>query len=70
MDVNPQRKLRTESGELLRRAEAGEQFVITLNGRPVATLGPCLPGSRETAGPMEPTNALPLVAVLIHASMK
>lgn len=42
MDVIPQRKLRNKSGELLRRAEAGEQFVITVNGRPVATLGPYL----------------------------
>lgn len=40
MDTIPQRTLRNASGEILRRAEAGEQFVITVNGRPVATLGP------------------------------
>lgn len=40
MGTIPQRTLRNASGEILRRAEAGEQFVITINGRPVATLGP------------------------------
>jgi prevent-host-death family protein len=36
----PQRTLRNDSGELLRRAEAGERFIITVNGRPAAVLGP------------------------------
>ncbi len=36
----PQRALRNESADVLRRAEAGERFVITVNGRPVAQLGP------------------------------
>lgn len=36
----PQRTLRNESGSVLREAEAGERFVITVNGRPVAVLGP------------------------------
>lgn len=40
MPVIPQRELRNDSGAVLRRAEAGEQFVITVDGRPVATLGP------------------------------
>jgi prevent-host-death family protein len=35
-----QRTLRNESSEILRRAEAGERFVITVHGRPVAALGP------------------------------
>jgi prevent-host-death family protein len=35
-----QRELRNRSGEMLRRAEAGEQLMITVNGRPVAQLGP------------------------------
>jgi len=35
-----QRTLRNESSEILRRAEAGERFIITVNGRPVAVLGP------------------------------
>ena len=38
--IIPQRELRNSSGAILRRAEAGEQFVITVDGRPVATLGP------------------------------
>jgi prevent-host-death family protein len=36
----PQKKLRNEVGEILRRAEAGEVFTITVSGRPVAKLGP------------------------------
>jgi prevent-host-death family protein len=36
----PQKKLRNEVGEILRRAEAGEKFTITVSGRPVAELGP------------------------------
>lgn len=42
----PQKKLRNEVGEILRRAEAGEVFTITVSGRPVAELGPI---SRERA---------------------
>ncbi len=40
MQVIPQRELRNNSSAVLRRAEAGEQFLITVDGRPVATLGP------------------------------
>lgn len=40
MKTIPQRELRNQSGEILRQAEAGEQFTITVDGRPVATLGP------------------------------
>jgi prevent-host-death family protein len=36
----PQKKLRNEIGEILRRAETGEKFTITVSGRPVAELGP------------------------------
>lgn len=36
----PQKKLRNEIGEILRRAEAGEVFTITVSGRPVAELRP------------------------------
>jgi len=36
----PQKELRNNVGEVLRRAEAGEQFTITVAGRPVAELGP------------------------------
>ncbi len=40
MTVIPQRTLRNEVGDVLRRTEAGEHFVITVSGRPVAELGP------------------------------
>jgi prevent-host-death family protein len=41
----PQRDLRNKVGAILRRAEAGESFTITVRGRPVARLGP-LEGAR------------------------
>lgn len=34
----PQKQLRNEIGEILRRAGAGEVFTITVSGRPVAEL--------------------------------
>ena len=36
----PQKELRNNVGEVLRRAEAGEEFTVTVSGRPVARLGP------------------------------
>jgi prevent-host-death family protein len=36
----PQKELRNNVGEVLRRAEAGEEFTITVSGRQVAQLGP------------------------------
>jgi prevent-host-death family protein len=36
----PQKELRNNIGEVLRRAEAGEELTITVSGRPVARLGP------------------------------
>lgn len=41
----PQKELRNNVGEILRRAEAGEGFTITVSGRPVAELGPI--GARQ-----------------------
>jgi prevent-host-death family protein len=38
--VIPQRELRNNVGDVLRAAEAGEVFTITVRGRPVARLGP------------------------------
>ncbi len=35
-----QEDLRDNIDEILRRAEAGEEFTITVSGRPVANLGP------------------------------
>ena len=36
----PQKELRNNVAAVLRRAEAGEEFTITVAGRPVAQLGP------------------------------
>jgi prevent-host-death family protein len=38
--VIPQEELRKNVSEVLRRAEAGEEFTIAVAGRPVAQLGP------------------------------
>jgi prevent-host-death family protein len=46
----PQKELRNNVGEVLRRAEAGEQFTITVAGRPVAHLGPA-PRRQWVSGP-------------------
>jgi prevent-host-death family protein len=35
-----QKELRNASGEVLRRAEAGETITVTVSGRPVAQIGP------------------------------
>jgi prevent-host-death family protein len=40
MATIPQKELRNNVGEVLRRAEAGEHLTITVSGRPVAELGP------------------------------
>jgi prevent-host-death family protein len=40
MKTIAQRELRNHSGEILRQAEAGLQFTITVDGRPVAVLSP------------------------------
>jgi prevent-host-death family protein len=44
----PQKELRNNIGEVLRRAEAGEEMVITVAGREVARLGPT--GRRQWVG--------------------
>jgi prevent-host-death family protein len=38
-----QRELRNDSGAIMRRVEAGESFVVTRNGRPIADLVPHAP---------------------------
>ena len=40
MTTIPQKELRNNIGDVLRRAETGELFTITVSGRPVAELGP------------------------------
>ncbi|MGI8571507.1 MAG: type II toxin-antitoxin system Phd/YefM family antitoxin [Solirubrobacteraceae bacterium] len=45
-----QRELRNDVSAVLRRAEQGERFTITVGGRPVAELGP-LASTRKPAAP-------------------
>jgi prevent-host-death family protein len=40
MTTIAQKELRNNVSDVLRRAEAGEEFTITVAGRPVAHLGP------------------------------
>lgn len=40
MRIIPQRELRNNSAAVLREAERGEEFIITVDGRPIAVLGP------------------------------
>lgn len=40
MDTIPQKELRNQVGDVLRRVEAGETFTVTVAGRPVAELRP------------------------------
>lgn len=40
MEQIPHRDFRNQSGEVLRRVEAGESFAITNHGHPVAVLHP------------------------------
>lgn len=46
----PQRELRNQVSAVLRRAERGERFTVTVDGRPVAELGP-LPSARRPVPP-------------------
>ena len=49
MTTIPQRELRNNVSEILRRAEEGERFTITVAGRPVAELGPLARTGRGTS---------------------
>ena len=53
MPTIPQKELRNNVGDVLRRAEAGEEFTITVAGRPVAQLGPAQ-RRRWVGGPDSP----------------
>ncbi len=63
MTTIPQRELRNDISSILRRVEQGETFTITVNGRPVADLGPhdAVPRRRKTldeilsATPVDPS---------------
>lgn len=41
------RKLRNEASEVVRRARAGERFIITVDGVPAAELGPAVTTDRS-----------------------
>jgi prevent-host-death family protein len=57
------RELRQNASDLVRRAEAGEELLVTVSGRPAAVLGPATPSQWRThdeiaaifAGPPDPT---------------
>lgn len=49
MRAIPQKELRDNVGAVLREAEAGEEFTVTVAGRAVARLGP-LAGPRWVSG--------------------
>jgi prevent-host-death family protein len=49
MTTIPQKELRNQVGEVLRRVEAGETLTVTVAGRPVAELSP-LRGRRWVGG--------------------
>jgi prevent-host-death family protein len=55
MNTIAQRELRNHSGEILRQGESGQQFAITVDGRPVAVLGPY---QKAAVGP-DPDRCLP-----------
>jgi prevent-host-death family protein len=57
MTVIAQRELRNQISALLKRAEQGERFTVTVDGRPVAELGPL-------ASARKPAHADRLAAVL------
>jgi prevent-host-death family protein len=40
VETIPQKQLRNQVGDVLRRVEAGETFTVTVAGRPVAELRP------------------------------
>lgn len=60
MATIPQKELRNNVGEVLRRAESGEQLIITVSGRPVAQLGPVRSRQWVNAAELRELFALPL----------
>lgn len=43
MQTITRRELRDDSAEIMQRVEAGERFVVTRNGRPIAEIRPVPP---------------------------
>lgn len=65
MSTIPQRELRNHVSDVLRRAERGERFVITVDGRPVADLGPHRPQRWVGRDRLLQLMALPAVPTLL-----
>lgn len=59
MATIPQKELRNNVAEVLRRAETGEEFTITVSGRPVAELGPSRRGQWVDTASLKDLWALP-----------
>ena len=54
----PQRELRNKNAEVIRRVEAGEEFVVTRNGVPIADVKP----HKEHSGPPRFTSTKALLS--------
>lgn len=63
--VIPQRELRNENARVIDAVTAGETFIVTRNGEPVAELRPIRVG-RRTFIPREEVAALAVAAVRIN----
>ena len=59
MTTIPQKELRNNVADVLRRAEAGEEFTITVAGRPVAQLGPAAKRRWVSGPPLRAVFATP-----------
>ena len=71
MATVPQRELRNNTAELLRRVERGERLTITVHGHPVADLVPPVPpeATRYAQGPLTESGGVgdPLAPDRLHA---
>ena len=52
MDTIPQKELRNNVSEVLRRVEAGETITVTVSGRPAAQLSPLRPRQWVNGDPL------------------
>ena len=59
MATIPEEELRNNVGDVLRRAEAGEEITITIAGRPVAQLGPTKRRRWDSGPTLAPSGARP-----------
>ncbi len=64
----PQKELRNNVADVLRRAEAGEEFTITVAGREVAQLGPSMKRRWVSGAPLRAVFKTPAPNTL-HADL-